>query len=299
MGGSGGGYYDGSASSKSPSIETTISAIEATGVATYLSDLLKSFNERDVEAIKTHIDTVLQSLSKEVDSSLNTLLGGSVAKNTYVSGVSDVDSLVFLNSSHLQSKTPSEVLEYFKGIITDRLPQTNVTAGKMAITINFSDGCSLQLLPAISTTNGFKIPNQNDNSWSKINPKAFTDELTSANQACGRKVIPLIKLAKGVIANLPEKQKITGYHSEALAVDIFKNYTGELRYSTMLQHYFSQASKLTRTPIIDKAGQSYYVDEYLGSANSAKRKVIADAFDRLSRKMLNSKSIEDWKECFE
>lgn len=42
----------------------------------FLHDCLKEFNNRDIETINTHLDTIKQALSKDTDGTLDLLYGG-------------------------------------------------------------------------------------------------------------------------------------------------------------------------------------------------------------------------------
>lgn len=53
-------------------------------------------------------------------------------------------------------------------------------------------------------------------------PENFQMALSERNEQCGGKLVPTIKLAKAVIGSLPEKQRLTGYHVESLAIAAFR-----------------------------------------------------------------------------
>jgi len=116
------------------------------------------------------------------------------------------------------------------------------------------------------------------------------------------KLVPCIKLAKAIIATLPEQRQLTGYHTESLAIQIFKGYDKPTTPKDMIRYFFEHAPDHVKEPIRDASGQSVYVDEYLGEKNSLERRIVADALGRIARKILNangSKSVERWKELFE
>jgi hypothetical protein len=121
--------------------------------------------------------------------------------------------------------------------------------------------------------------------------------LTQANGAQDRKLIPTIKLAKAMIATLPRQQQIEGYHLESMAIEAFTSYSGARTYKAMVTHFFERAAELVRSPIRDRTGQSVHVDEYLGDADSAGRRLASQALQRLHRKLLNadaSKNVQAW-----
>jgi len=270
-------------------------------VAKLLGAQLTNFNDRDTDAIDSHLTEIKRALEKELEGMVDLLFGGSVAKVTYLDGISDIDSLVMLDNCELAEGEPEEAKNYFAQRLKERFPRTEITLGRLAVTVRFTDA-EVQLLPAISCERNVKIADSSDpTKWSEIRPREFTDVLKSTNQKLGGKVIPVVKLAKGIIANLPEKHQTSGYHSESLAIEIFKNYSGSLTPKAMLKHFFSEASQRVRRPIQDRTGQSVHVDDYLGSPNSLERTIVSSAFDRVSRRMNNAdsaSSIEEWERLF-
>jgi hypothetical protein len=271
-----------------------------TQVTGLLSAMLTEFNNRDHNAISAHLDEIKDALETDLEGTVDLLFGGSVAKHTYVDGLSDIDSLVILDSCELSDQSPQEAKEYFAQKLKERFPRAEIHEGNLAVTIRFNDS-EIQLLPAVSCDDHVKIANRTGTDWSKIRPRRFTDALTRVNQEQGRKVIPVIKLAKAIIDTLPEKQKISGYHAESLAIEAFKAYQGSRELKPMLKSYFEQASSLVRQPIRDKTGQSVHVDDYLGPTNSLERRIVSDAFSRISRRMRNADnaaSIDEWGKLF-
>jgi len=148
----------------------------------------------------------------------------------------------------------------------------------------------------------FKISSYDAKSWSRIDPVGFAVALTKANKDMNGKLVPCIKLVKAIIATLPEQRRLTGYHTESLAIQVFKGYDKPKTTKDMIRYFFEHAPNHVKEPIRDSSGQSVYVDEYLGEKNSLERRIVADALGRIARKILNangSKSIERWKDLFE
>ena len=48
------------------------------------------------------------------------------------------------------------------------MPNTQVWTGNLAVTVKYSDGHEIQLLPAIRTRNGYRIANPTRNEWSGV-----------------------------------------------------------------------------------------------------------------------------------
>ena len=272
-----------------------------TAVSKNLASLLASYNDRDVEGTQELFNQIKATLESEIDGTIDTLFGGSISKHTYVDGISDVDALVLLNNSELADMNPDQVKSYLADCLRARYGQEAVEVGVLAVTITLQDQ-TIQLLPALQHGTGMKIANSDGRDWSKVNPNGFASALTSTNRKLGGKLIPCIKLIKAIVATLPEKHRITGYHTESLAINVFQGYDGPKTPKSMLSHFFEHAPEQVAQPIKDRSGQSIHVDENLGEANSLQRRVVADAFSRIARKIRNAdgaRSPERWKELFE
>ena len=204
--------------------------------------------------------------------------------------LSDIDSLVLINETGLEGASPQVVLGRMEKIIKQRLGnQAAVEHGRMAVTIDHGDGMVIQLLPAIKTKDGHvRVPFSRRDGWSTINPVAFQEALMRRNQQCGGKLVPTIKLAKAVNGQLPEAQRLSGYHMESLGIAAFRKYAGDKTTAAMLPAFFERARELVLSPIRDSTGQSVHVDGYLGPANSDARVAASHLLGRLARRMRNA-----------
>lgn len=282
--------------------KTTMAAFEAK-LSQVLGNLLAAYNARDVETVRERLDELKGALEESTAGTLDALFGGSVAKHTYVDGLSDIDSLIFINETDLESTRPQAVLARMEEIIKPVLGnQATVEHGRMAVTVDYGDGMLIQLLPAIRTEDGYvRVPSSRRDGWSEINPVAFQEALTRRNQQCGGKLMPTIKLAKAINGQLPETQRLSGYHIESLAIAAFRNYTGDKTTTAMLPTFFERARELVLSPIRDSTGQSVHVDGYLGPANSDVRVATGHLLGRLARRMRNATaagSTAQWRALF-
>jgi hypothetical protein len=304
-GGGGGGYFN---ADPGPVQKALRVAQQQTDSAEYdsecnvaLQSLLPVINDLDREKVSDYLEKIKSILEKELDGTIPLRYGGSVAKHTYVDGLSDVDSLLLLDNCKLAEAKPKDAREFLAGKLRDGLPEADVTQGRLAVTAKFKDA-EIQLLPAVSCRGGVTISDATGDNWSKIQPREFANILSRTNESQGGKLVPTIKLAKAIIANMPDSNRITGYHAESLGVKIFRNYAGPRDYKNMLKHYFEQAATHSRAPIRDSTGQSVHVDDYLGREGSLERRIVSDAFARVARRMTNAdvaQSVTQWTTLFE
>lgn len=305
MGGSGGGgFFSGRSSPeelrrKLAQESESESAGEAfrVEVTKLIDGILADANSRDAGAVRSALDSIKSRLEQFSEGSLALRLGGSVAKRTSVEGLSDVDALVILNQSELADKTPHEVLEFFGEELRRHVGAARV--GDLAVTVSV-DNNEIQLIPALRTKTGLRIPGQGGRGWSDVvQPEAFAAKLTDVNQKMAGKVIPVIKLAKIVLSQMPEARRLDGYHIESLAVQYFSGYKGELTSKAMLQSFIRELPRIVQHPVRDLTGQSDVIDDHLGPSRGLQRRMVADSIERVGRTMEIAdlhRSIAIWKE---
>ena len=230
------------------------------------------------------------------------MFGGSVRKGTYVTGLSDVDALLIVNQSLLVNQTPAMVIEYVRDTIQNQLRQNTVSAGNLAVTVSYSDGTEIQILPAIRTNSGgVRIAEPGSTQWSKVaHPERFAEKLAEVNTAMDGRVVPIIKLAKAMADCFitKEDRKIKGYHMESLAIDAFNDYQGALDSKTMLVHLLEHSMEAVKKPIVDSTGQSRHVDGYLGQADSNLRKGASTQFGQMRAEVRRCKTRAEFNKLF-
>ena len=267
----------------------------------HCEDLLARNTRRNQQAVTRHLASLCSFLRQE-GNVVQTKFGGSVQKGTYVTGLSDVDALLIVNQSSLVNQTPAEAIEYVREAIQDRLRQNTVSAGNLAVTVSYSDGTEIQILPAIRTnTGGVRIANPGSNQWSTVaRPDDFARKLAEVNTARDGRVVPVIKLAKSMadcFISRPSR-KISGYHMESLAIDAFKDYQGPLDPKNMLIHLLEHSMDAVKKPIVDSTGQSRHVDEYLGQTDSNLRKGASTQFGQMRAEVRHCKTKAEFNKLF-
>jgi hypothetical protein len=264
-----------------------------------INELLADYQRR-TEVTSEHLNDIKDIIEENIGGTIEMRFGGSVSKHTYVDGLSDVDVLALIDKSELSDVSPHEVLQYIKTSLNNaNHPDIeDIRVGKLAVTVTFSDGEEIQLLPAVRKYEGYRIPRQTGDNWSNvIRPDKFATKLRQVNQNCGGKVVPVVKLVKDIVSRLPGDQQMSGYHIESIAIEVFKSYSNQKTPKAMLRYFFEKAKDVVKTPIKDETRQSIHVDDYLGPENSDKRFRISYTLDRIGRRMKNADeigSVEEW-----
>ncbi|MBE2318600.1 nucleotidyltransferase [Solirubrobacter sp. CPCC 204708] len=305
MGGSGGGGLHSSRSADELRAEVQKELEQArleSDVNALLNEQLALINNRDTELVNERLDEITNALGDRIAGIDRLLYGGSVAKHTYVDGLSDVDSLVVLKHEALDGDTPSALRSAMERALRQGLDMGRVASidAGFAVTVTYKDGNQIQLLPAVERGGNIAISDKAGTGWSFIRPRAFEERLTHTNREQGGRVVPTIKLAKAVVdASLGERDRPGGYHMEALAVDAFRGYQGPRNAKAMLGHFFSHAAERIKRPIADVTGQSTRIDETFGAENSPHRQRVATALRRIASRMQNARSAEEWRRLLE
>jgi hypothetical protein len=305
MGGSGGGGFRSDRSPADLRIEVQHELQQAkleSDVNALLTEELAVINARDVDLINERLDEIEAALGEGIDEIDRLLYGGSVAKHTYVDGLSDVDSLVVLKHDVLDADTPQALLDAMERELRRGLDmgQIDDVIKGFAITVKYKDGNEIQLLPAVERDGQVAISDKEGTGWSFIRPKAFEQALVAVNREQGARVVPTIKLAKAVVdASLDDIDRPGGYHMEALAVDAFRGYTGPRTSRAMLTHFFEHAAERVKRPVADVTGQSERIDEVFGPANSPDRQRISAALRRIATRTESATSADDWRALFD
>jgi hypothetical protein len=296
MGGSGGGGGGGRFFQKGPEElqaairdqeqKTKDQAFEA-DVAASLGSALSDFERRDADAVNAALAKVRSAIEADIEGTLDIRFGGSVRKHTYVDGISDIDTLLIIKDPALVKDGPQKALSFLDKQLREKLKDWEISSGRLAITLR-REGLEIQVLPAVRIDGELHIAAATRDAWSQINPEKFFRALTRANQSLSGKLVPLIKLIKIVNDTQPGATKLNGYHIESLAIEVFKNYKGNLNPKAMLEYFFDEGAKRVLSPIRDRSGQSVHVDDYLGATNSRQRQLLASTLKRIHNSMMNA-----------
>jgi hypothetical protein len=268
MGGSGGYSFERTSrrvwqpSDLENSLEQTRQQAADAEVAAAFSDALSEINQTDTEALNRHKNEILKALESGSEEAYDLCGGGSYTRHTYVNGLSDIDILFALgpySSSNIPNKEdPQAVLADMEERFRRRFPNTTITSGRMAVTIHFSDGLELQVLPAFRYRSGYRIPDPQGSGWTITRPQVFAKLLQQRNAEVGGKLLRCIKLAKRICDN--RGVEVKSYHLENMAVKAFEHYSGSRSDEDLLRHLFNRGKVLAVSRMRDITGQQAYVD---------------------------------------
>jgi hypothetical protein len=278
-------------------VQSASDELQKAQINALLATKLAAINDRDTDKIQNSLEDIQQALGDEFDVE-GLLFGGSVAKHTFVDGLSDVDSLIILDSDAYADQSPESVRDAFAAALDASLPKSDVDsvrAGQLAVTITYRDGTEIQLLPALRSGDELKIASPDAKSWSSTDPRAFANALTDTNKQQRGQVIPAIKLTKSILATQITQDPLAGYHVEALALAAFRDYNGPRDPRSMVTALVTSAANNVLKPIRDVTGQSPFVDERLGAANSEARKTLATKLRRVSEQMERVQGPDEWR----
>ena len=96
-----------------------------------------------------------------------------------------------------------------------------------------------------------------------------------------------------------DRDKITGYHMESLAIEAFRNYQGPTDLKSMVMHLTDYAATAVKQPIRDSTGQSRNVDDYMDGQGSVARQRAAANFKRMRDGIDNCRSEGDLDNLFD
>ena len=269
----------------------TDSRHSATEIEGFLTEKLKDINRHDYKAIDSHRKSIQDALSQEFEiERIN--FGGSHARSTDVRHLSDIDLLAsFRNESALPSSS-SEAIALLAQRLRERFPRSSIETGNMAVTVRFTDGIEVQVLPAYRDSNTYSIPDANSSGWQTSNPTAFSKKLSQINAKCNRQVVPAVKLIKSLLKG--NDINLKSYHIENLAAKAFEYFNGPYSQRNLVRHFLNSGKILVQQHIADPAGQSHDVSNYLSRQDRIK---ISKKLASLELK-LRSDALDSWSDAF-
>ncbi len=274
------------------SVNETDSLQSATELEHYLSEKLKEINDLDYSAIHAHRESIQDALRQEFDiEKMN--FAGSHARRTDVVEHSDIDLLATFRDKSELPYSSDEAIASLAQRLRERFPKSTIEVGRMAVSVKFSDGLEVQILPAYREGKAYKVPDVNSSGWKLSNPVAHSRKLSEVNEKCIGQLIPTIKLAKHLFKR--NGIDLKSYHVENMALKAFEHFSGPYSNRSMLRHLLSKSKTLVRQRIADRGGQSNDVSSHLSPQD---RIQLSAQLARLEIR-LTSDALGNWSESFD
>ena len=244
-------------------------------------------SKRDFERHMQYRNEAEDAINEGIDDSVDIVYAGSVAKGTYVEGISDVDNHVRINGTSLEKKSPAEVKAYIRQQLSKLPDVKSVTETSRTVTVTYRDGTEMQFVPVIKTKNGYRVAD--GNRWSNVvYENRFKRDFQRTNKKCGGRLTALVRFLKKENADNPKGQRMSGHHIEVMANRIFKSAPASKTHDvgTMAVYYHQHASRHIRHRMRDVTGQYTYVDKRsLGGPDSESRRALSRRFASRARRM--------------
>ena len=150
----------------------------------HCEELLAEYKRRDGQRVAQRLQEIRGTLRRAGYETVQTMFGGSVKRGTYVSGLSDEDTLLIVNQSGLDTQSPSKSIKDLEKVIQGHFQNNRVIAGKLAVTVSFAKGPEMQILPAVRTNSGgIRIADPGSSKWSNITrPENFAEQADQSQQ---------------------------------------------------------------------------------------------------------------------
>jgi predicted nucleotidyltransferase len=181
--------------------------------------------ETEVNAAKQHLATIQTRLETVFEVS-NCRVTGSFARNTSIRGFSDTDLIAVFRKSNFtwgdRLITSSRALEIVRQQLLARYPNSAVGRDVMAITIAFSDGQQVDVVPAMfeSMYDGkwptYSIPDGSDG-WMLSCPSLYDAYISQANTQSGGKLRYVAQLMKFWRECRTPRVPISSFHIEMVS----------------------------------------------------------------------------------
>jgi len=141
-----------------------------------------------------HKGSVLEAL-KERLGPREVFISGSFGRNTCIRPLHDIDLFVVLNEDPECADKPRAWLRRVQDALEDAY-DAETRPQRRSINIVFDSGLGFDVLPALQTPGGYRIPDVDEDRWIPTNPRAHRERCDQANERAGQKLKPLVKVLK-------------------------------------------------------------------------------------------------------
>ena len=177
----------------------------------------------EIALAQQHISTIRIRLNSTFKLS-KVLVGGSFSRGTLIRGVSDIDLFAVIARSEAtwgnRYARSDTILDHFKVELSHRLPNTRVGRDVHAVVVPFSQGPSVDVVPAIfdqmiNSRPQYLIPDGNGD-WMPTSPESHNLYIQKANERSGGKLKRLAQILKFWRQCSSTRLAMSSFHIEML-----------------------------------------------------------------------------------
>lgn len=236
---------------------------------------------------------------------LDAFASGSLPRYTAVKDHADLDIIVVLDyDKHIKNKKPSQVLLSIRNCLKDY--RTNIRRNGQAVTLYYETWPNVDIVPVSRVDNDdgsiahYNVPNMNDETWIKSQPKKHSKNLNSSNSNYGVEFKRIIKMIKWW--NHQHNSLLQSYHIEVLALKILSGSFKE--YPWDIYKFFDASVDLVKLSL---TYDSYRVETYLDllkiqdivkSLENARDKAMAAWYLTYNNNEYHEDAIKIWRDIF-
>lgn len=250
-----------------------------------IKDFLRKTNKKQIQEIQDQINKISKILEKEIDLFKKLSFSGSILKETYVHGLSDIDIFVLLKKDNSIDGKPKTIQSKIFRILKKNFPSQRIKNNKEAIDF-FIKNTKIQIVPILYEKQKISFPFKGGENWRRINPNLFIDLLKKEDKKFKGRITTSIKIIKIILSKYPKRIQINGHHLEVLSYLSCKNLQDKkMSLLELISNILSYVSKRIVNPIKDSSKQFKFVDGYLGKERNLKRKNISKNLEKVLKKL--------------
>lgn len=178
------------------------------GLADWFSTFCSNMAVQDIGTISSRYRSLTKRLNTDfwdwTSDTSHSLYVGSYGRGTAAEGSSDVDMIfqlpyeTYVQYDGYSGNGQSALLQAVKRSIEKTYSVTRLKADGQVIVVPFSDGISIEVVPAFANKNGsFTHPDSNGGgSWLKTNPKPEIQAIRDMNAFCNYNLVPLCRMMR-------------------------------------------------------------------------------------------------------
>lgn len=237
--------------------------------------------ENETIAINYVLDRINQDLNRALYAPFRIELAGSVEKNTFNEGISDIDLRAVTTNSALLDYSPKIAKKLILKQIRSIDEVKNPRVGHQAVTLT-KGGHEYQIIPVIRHDGKTYIPSERGTYWKTVDIEVFNRSLNSLNRKTEGRFCEAVRFVK-ILSNtyIPKRYQLSGYHIESIAMEAISQHCHPLNRTDMIERILGNIPSRVKRYSWDITRESKAIDRDLGSNYSTERKDVAKRYHSL------------------